>query len=225
MKTDVQIQKDVMAELSWEPILNACEIGVAVKNQVVTLSGTVDTSSKKLAAISAAKRVYGVKAVALDIEVHPANSKERNDSEIAQVVVKALFWSSRVPDEQISVKVDNGWVTLEGTVEWEYQKRAAEEVIEDLLGIKGVINNIMIATHVQPNEVKNKIEAAFDRSATIDASKIEVQTEGPKVILKGKVRSWAEKKDAEKAAYAAPGVTEVKNELLVEGERVPVENK
>jgi osmotically-inducible protein OsmY len=221
MKTDSQIQKDVMEELNWEPILNACEIGVSVKNQVVTLSGTLETYSKKLAAENAAKRVLGVKAVALDIEVRPSSIGKRNDTEIAQAVVNALRWNSQVPDEKIKTKVEDGWVTLEGELEWEFQKTASYKAVEDLLGVKGVINNLKLVSKIKPADIKLKITTALERSATLDAERISVETIGNKVILKGSVRSWAEKKDAEHAAFAAPGVTEVTNELLISSE-VPV---
>ena len=210
-----------MEELNWEPILNACEIGVSVKNQVVTLSGTLETYSKKLAAETAAKRVSGVKAVALDIEVRPSSIGKRNDTEIAHAVVNALRWNSQVPDEKIKTKVEDGWVTLEGELEWEFQKTAAYKAVEDLLGVKGVINNLKLVSKIKPADIKLKITSALERSATLDAERISVETIGNKVILKGSVRSWAEKKDAEHAAFAAPGVTEVTNELLISSE-VPV---
>lgn len=221
MKTDSQIQKDVMDELAWEPILNANEIGVAVKNEIVTLSGTVETYSKKLAAEKAAKRVYGVKAVALDIEVKPSGTTKRNDTEIAQAVVNALRWDSQVPDEKIKTKVEDGWVTLEGDLEWDFQRTAARNAVENLLGVKGVFNNIRVSSKIKPIDIKQKIKTAFERSASLDAEKIDIETKGSKVILKGAVRSWVEKTDAENAAFSAPGVTEVENRLSI-GTEVPV---
>ena len=218
MKTDSQIQKDVMDELKWEPILNASEIGVAVKNGIVTLSGTVETYSKKLAAERATKRVSGVKAVALDIEVTLSMTGKRNDTEVAQAVVNALKWNSQIPSEKIKAKVEDGWVTLEGEVEWEYQKSAARNSVENLFGVKGILNNISISTKTKPTEIKQKITSALQRNATLDAEKIRVETSGSKVTLTGTVRSWAEKIDAEDAACAAPGVTTVDNRLEIESE-------
>lgn len=218
MRTDAQIQTDVMAELKWEPILNASEIGVAVKNGIVTLSGTVITYSKKLAAERAAKRVSGVKAVAIDINVALSSSGKRSDTEIAQAVVNALKWNTQLPNEKIKAKVEDGWVTLEGNVEWEFQKIAARHSVENLYGVKGIINNISLSPKIKPTEIKQKISSALLRNASIDAEKIEVESIGNTVILTGTVRSWAEKKDAEDAACAAPGVITVDNRLEIESE-------
>lgn len=216
MKTDSEIQKNVMAELKWTPQLNSTEIGVAVKNGIVTLSGTVDTYGKKVAAENAAKKLAGVKAVAEDIEVKLSNTGKRNDSEIAEAVVNALKWHSAVQEEKIKVKVENGWVTLEGEVEWEFQKNAARIMIENLIGVVGISNMIKIVPILSAKEVKNKISSAFQRSATIDAEKVNIEVEGGKIILTGKVRSYAEKKDAETAAWLAPGVNKVENRLDVD---------
>lgn len=218
MKTDSQVQEDVMDELKWEPILNASEIGVAVKNGIVTLSGSVETYSKKLAAERAAKRVAGVKAVALDIEVSLTSSGKRNDTEIAQAVINALKWNTQLPSEKIKVKVEDGWVTLEGQVEWEFQKNVARSSVENLFGVKGILNNISLLPQSKPTEIKQKITAALQRNATLDAEKIKVESSGNKVILTGTVRSWTEKMDAEEAACAAPGVTMVQNNLKIESE-------
>lgn len=218
MKTDAEIQKDVMEELRWEPLLNASEIGVAVKNGIVTLSGTVDTYGKKVAAEDAAKSVAGVKAVAEDIEVRLSSFGTRNDTEIAQAVMNALKWHSAVQEDKIKVKVENGWVTLEGEVEWEFQKSAARTMVENLTGVVGIINNIKIQPSVVATDVKRKINAAFHRSATVDSEKINLEVAGSKVILKGKVRSYAEKKDAENAAWLAPGVDRVENKLEIDTE-------
>lgn len=216
MKTDSQIQKDVQAELKWHPFLKASEIGVAVKDGVVTLSGMVDTYSKKLQAEKAAKRVEGVKAIAEDIVVtlYPATIK--TDASLAAAVVNALKWHSAVADDKIKIKVEDGWVTLEGTAEWGFQKEAAENAVENLHGVKGVINNIEVTTAVDPVDVKKQIAQAFHRSATIDSNNIIIDSTGSKVILKGKVRSFAESQEAEHAAWQAPGVRNVVNELRVE---------
>ena len=218
MKTDSQIQRDVMDAIKWEPILTASEIGVAVKNHVVTLSGKVDTYAKKSAAESAARRVSGVTAVAMDIEVEISSNGRRSDTEIANAVVNALKWDSQVPDEKVKVTVEDGWVTLNGNLEWAYQKVAAYHVVKNLMGVKGVINNISIVPQARPNEIKQNITKAFKRSATLDADKIDVETHLNKVILKGTVRTIEEKMDAEDAAFAAPGITEVENNLIVEPE-------
>lgn len=218
MKTDAEIQKDVMEELRWEPLLNASEIGVAVKNGIVTLSGTVDTYGKKVAAEDAAKSVAGVKAVAEDIEVRLSAFGSRNDTEIAQAVMNALKWHSAVQEDKIKIKVEGGWVTLEGEVEWEFQKSAARTMVENLTGVVGIINNIKIQPSVVATDIKRKINAAFHRSATVDSEKINLEVVGSKVILKGKVRSYAEKKDAENAAWLAPGVDKVENKLEIDTE-------
>lgn len=216
MKSDSEIQKDVMEELRWEPFLNASEIGVAVKNGVVTLSGTVNTYSKKLAAEEAAKRVMGVKAVAEDIEVRLAVLGKKTDADIAQAVINALKWHTSVQDEKIIVKVENGWVTLEGEAEWEFQRNSAKNAVTNLAGVVGISNNIKIVPTLKSSDIKNKITAAFQRSATIDAERITISSEGSKVILTGKVRSYVEKRDAENAAWLAPGVNKVENKLEID---------
>lgn len=218
MKTDSEIQKNVMAELNWEPLLNANEIGVAVKNGIVTLSGRVETYSKKLTAEDVAKRVVGVKAVVVDIDVSIASLGKKTDVDIASAAVSALKWNTSVPDNKIKVLVEDGWVTLEGEVEWEYQSTAAKNAVNNLMSVRGVTNNIKVVSLIKAVDIKNKISAAFLRSATIDADRINISTEGSKVTLKGKVRSYVEKKDAEKAAWLAPGVNKVENNLEIDTE-------
>lgn len=215
MKTDSEIQKNVMEELKWEPFLKASEIGVAVKNGIVTLSGTVDTYGKKVSAEKAAKRVAGVKAVAEDIEVKLSSGGKRNDTEIAEAVLNALKWHSAVQEDKIKIKVEDGWVTLEGNVEWEFQRSAARTSVEHLMGVVGISNNIKIVPSLSATEVKRKISSAFQRSATVDSEKINIAVDGSKVILTGKVRSYVEKRDAEKAAWLAPGVNRVENKLEI----------
>jgi osmotically-inducible protein OsmY len=216
MRTDVEIKEDVLDELAWQPNIDETEIGVIVEDGVVTLSGVVNSYSKKLAAEKAVKGVMGVKALAGDIEVKFGNAYKKTDKEIAKAVVDALEWSSSIPEKDISVKVEDGWVYLSGEVKWNYQKNAAKRAVESLLGVKSVLNNISIKQEVKPFEVKDKIKKAFERSAEIDANNIIVVTDGHKVTLRGKVHSIKEKEDAESAAYNAPGVFDVKNELKVQ---------
>lgn len=216
MKTDSQLQKDVMDELKWQPFLNSSEIGVAVKKGVVTLSGIVDSYSKKIDAEKAAKRVVGVKAIAEDIQIGVSPTYRKTDAEIAEAVLNALKWHSAVPDEKVKVKVEEGSVTLEGEVEWEYQKVSARKAIQNLVGVRSVLNLITIKPSLQPDQLKQKITAAFQRNAAIDASKVSVSTIGSKVILSGKVRSFAESEDAEHVAWSAPGVHSVENNLVVQ---------
>lgn len=216
MKTDFKIQKDVMEELRWEPLLNASEIGVAVKNGIATLSGHVNSYIKKVAAEKAAKRVAGVKAVAEDIQVGISPSFIKSDTEIAEAVLNALKWHSAVQEEKIKIKVENGIVRLEGEVEWEYQRTNAKSAIENLNGVRLVINSITVKPRTTPADIEQKISSAFHRSATIDSGKIGVEVLGSKVILRGNVRSFAEKEDAETVAWNAPGIISVENKLEIE---------
>lgn len=216
MKSDSLIQKDVMEELRWEPLLSASEIGVAVKNGVVTLSGMVDTYAKKLRAERAVKRIEGVKAVAEDIQVGISPEFRKTDAEIAEAVLNALKWHTGVQEEKIKIRVEDGHVRLEGEVEWEYQRNQAQTAIENLAGVKSVINLIGIKPKISSGDIQQKINAAFHRSANIDSGKISVEVSGSKVILNGKVRSFAEKEDAEVAAWNAPGVISVESKLEIE---------
>jgi osmotically-inducible protein OsmY len=216
MKSDYQIQQDVMEELQWEPFLKASEIGVAVKNGVVTLSGHVDSYSKKVAAENAAKKVVGVKAVAEDIQVGISPSYRKTDAEIAEAVLDALKWHNAVQEEKIKIKVEDGNVKLEGEVEWEYQRNMAKTAVENLTGVRFVTNLIMVKPKISPSDIQKKINAAFHRSATVDSSKIEATVDGSRVTLSGTVRSIAEKEDAENAVWFAPGVTSVVNKIEIE---------
>ncbi len=218
MRTDSEIQKDVMDEFRWEALLNASEIGVAVKHGIVTLTGSVDTYTKKLAAENAAKNVVGVKAVAENIDVKLTSYGKRNDTEIAEAVINALKWHTAVKEDKVKIKVEDGWVSLEGEVEWEFQKTAARSTVENLSGVVGITNNIKIKPQVGATDLKKKISAAYHRNATIDAEKITLDVVGGKVTLRGKVRSYAEKKDAETAAWLAPGVDKVENNLEIDTE-------
>jgi osmotically-inducible protein OsmY len=215
MKTDTQIHRDVVDELRWEPKINEAEIGVAVKGGVVTLTGKVDTYSQKYAAERVVERVSGVRAIADDLHVRIAGDAQRTDTEIAHAALDALKWNSEVPAEKLTVKVENGFIVLEGKADWYYQKAAAERAVRYLVGVKGVIDRIIIAPKASTTEVKSKIESALKRSAELDAKRITVDASDGRVTLRGTVRSWAERKDAEYAAWSAPGVKEVDDELIV----------
>jgi osmotically-inducible protein OsmY len=217
-RTDEQIQRDVLEELNWDARVQPNEIGVAVKDGLVTLIGWVDSYTKKWAAEDAAKRVRGVKAVANDIEVRLPSSAERTDADIAAAALHALEWDAFVPVDSVEVTVSKGWVTLHGEVEWAFEKEDAERVVRRLAGARGVLNLITVKPQVRPlsSELKRKIEEGLVRSAETDAQRITVEVQATKVILRGKVRSWAERQEAERMTWSAPGVTEVENGILIE---------
>lgn len=214
--SDTDLQRDVLKELRWEPSVNPSHIGVSVKDGIVTLTGHVESYAEKYAAERVAKRVFGVKAVANELDVKLPGSRQRTDEDIAIAAVNALKANVSVPADKIKVTVRKGWIRLDGEVEWHYQKAAAEDAVRNLPGVVGVNNLITVKPHITPTEVKSKIEDAFLRTAHTDASRISVEVQGGKVILRGKVSSWAEKEKAEQTAWSAPGVSSVENLIEVE---------
>lgn len=215
-RTDAQIQADILSELEWDARVLPNEIGVVVKDGVVTLTGWVDSYTKKWAAEEAAHRVRAVKAVANDIEVRLSTAEERNDADIAAAAVRALEWDALISVDRLDVTVSKGWITLKGEVEWQYQRQDAERVIRRLSGVKGVSNLLVVKPRVAPADLKQKIEQALIRSAEVDAKRITVEVQGSKIILKGTVRSWTEKEEAERQAWLAPGVSSVENRIVIE---------
>jgi osmotically-inducible protein OsmY len=218
MKTDAQIQTDVMQELKWDPSITHEHIGVAVADGIVTLSGTVPSYIEKSSAERAAQRVSGVKAVVEKIEVKVPGAYHRDDQDIAKAILDQFRWHTQIPDDVVKPRVENGWVELTGEVDWDYQRSAAENAIRNLTGVKGITNRITIKARVaQPFEIKSKIEEALKRAAEREADRIRIEVQGTRVVLSGKVRSFAELRDVRGAAFSAPGVTAVEDTNLSVG--------
>ena len=215
MKSDLSLRRDVIEELEWEPSLDAAEIGATAHEGIVTLTGSVKSYAEKLTAERAARRVRGVKAIANDIAVRLDGHAERTDADIAEAAVDALKWKASVPQGCAQVSVTKGWITLEGEVDWHYQRDAASEAVDHLVGVKGVSNLITVAPRVTATEVKCRIEAAFRRGAELDAQNVRVEAHDGKVTLRGDVRSWSERREAERTAWAAPGVIQVENLIAI----------
>ncbi len=216
MRDDFELQREVMNELKWEPGIKPERIGVHVDDGVIHLAGEVDSYPQKTAVERAVKRVPGVVAIADEIKIRLPDEYERTDEELARLAGSALEWSVSVPHDDVKVIVRDGWVTLDGEVGQWYQKVAAEEAVKNLVGVKGVTNGIRVKPSPAPSDIKTQIERAMVRIARLDARKISVETIDGKVILRGKVHTWQERDEAERAACNAPGISEIDNQIRVE---------
>jgi osmotically-inducible protein OsmY len=215
VKSDEALQLDILAELKWDPRVDQEEVGVSVDDGIVTLSGRIGSFAKRIAAEECAHHVHGVKAVVNDLEVHLPTDAVRDDVELAHAVVEALRWNAHVPNEALDVTVHDGWVTLKGTLDYRYQEDETERIIRNMMGVRGLTSLIRTKPPLKPRDIRRQIEDALVRSAQVDARHISVEVDGPKVILKGSVRTTAELHDARRAAWSAPGVEEVENRIAV----------
>ncbi len=212
---DKILRQDIIDELDFDPSIDAAHIGVAVDNGVVTLTGYVKSYAEKVEAERAVKRVRGVRAIAEEIEIRYAGEKKNADDQIAKRALDIIAWDTTIPEGKVQVRVQKGWVTLSGTVDWQYQRSSAEVAVRRLSGVTGITNAMVVQPRVQPADVKMRIESALKRSAQIDADSIRVTATGGKVMLEGKVKAWHERDLAERMAWAAPGVTAVEDRIVV----------
>ena len=217
MKTDAKLKLDVSNELDWDPAINATNVGVAVLDGVVTLTGHLHTYAEKHAIERAVQRVQGVKAIAVELDVKLAPTHKRSDPEIAAAAESAFKWHGMIPEDRVQVMVERGWVTLSGEVDWEYQRSSAYDAVRPLTGVVGVTNNITLKARAMPAQIANRIRDALARQAEREAKNVEVIVSGASVTLRGKVHSWTERAAVQGAAWSAPGVNRVVNELKVEG--------
>ena len=216
MKSDATLKADVMAELNWDPVVKDAPVGVIVQDGVVTLTGHLRSHAQKRAVEHAVRRVKGVRALAVEMEVQLPAEHERTDADVALAAERALEWNVLVPDDKIRVLVENAAITLSGQVEWQYQRQAAEDSVRDLMGVRSVANQVLVRPKFTPADVEAKIESALKRQAEREARQIEILANGSEVTLRGSVHSWAERRAAEGAAWSAPGVAHVVNNLLVD---------